>query len=72
MWTMTDNTMSTLMGALRDQFSSLFTKLGIEGSAAAIDEQITPTAVHHPCPTPESLRKKVAVDTTPDDNPNAD
>lgn len=72
LWTLTDNTKSALMSALHEQFSMLFTKLGIENSAAAIDEFVKPAAVHHPCPTTDSMANKVAVDTTPDDNPNAD
>lgn len=72
LWTLTDNTKSALMSALHEQFSMLFTKLGIEGSATAIDKLVKPTAVHHPYPSSDTVAKKVAVDTTPDDNPNAD
>jgi len=72
LWTLTDNTKSALMSALHEQFSMLFTKLGVEGSADAIDRLVKPTAVHHACPTADSVANKVAVDTRPDDNPNAD
>lgn len=72
LWMMTDNTKSALMSTLQAQFAMLFTKLGIEGSTTAIDQHVKPAAVHHQRPTPESVTKKVAVDTTLDDNPNAD
>ncbi len=72
MWTMTDNTKSALMSELYRQFESLFTKLGVKDSAAAIDANAKLGAVHHARPTMDSLSGKHQAADKVDDNPNAD
>jgi len=69
MWSLTDNTKTTLMSELARQFEMLFTKLGIEGSAKTVEKFVKPAAVHHQFPVPGV---STAVAEVGSDNPNAD
>lgn len=50
MWSLTDNTKTTLMSELTKTFDMMFKKLGIEGSRKIVDKYVKPAAVHHKFP----------------------
>jgi len=70
LWSLTDNTKTTLMSELARQFEMLFTKLGIEGSRAAVEKFVKPTPVHHAFP--KAGGKKGHVKLEADFSPHAD
>jgi len=69
MWSLTDNTKTTLMSELARQFDMLFTKLNIEGNSKLVEKFIAPATVHHQYPVPGT---STAVAEVGSDNPNAD
>ncbi len=70
LWSLTDNTRTTLMSELARQFDMLFTKLGIEGSTSVVEKYIKPVEVHHPFP--EAGAKKAKAKLEADYGPRSD
>ncbi len=70
LWSLTDNTKTTLMSELARQFDMLFTKLNIKGSSALIDKYLRPVNVHHPYT--KAGTKKAHAKLERDDSPHAD
>ncbi|MFH1829149.1 MAG: class II fructose-bisphosphate aldolase [Pseudomonadota bacterium] len=70
MWSLTDNTKTTLMGELTRQFDMLFTKLNIKGSSVLVEKYVKPTEVHHPYPKAGTKKAKAKLEH--DDSPHAD
>jgi len=68
MWEFPQGIKEALMNDLSRQFDMLFSKLGIHGSRAIVEQLVRPVAVHRPFPAAGSSR--VAIEQ--DDNPNAD
>lgn len=70
LWSLTDNTRTTLMSELAHQFDMLFTKLNIKGSSTLVDKFVKPTTVHHAYPKAGSGKGQVKLEAN--FSPNAD
>ena len=60
LWGLPEDTRAAIREALREQFSFLFTRLAVAGTAAAVARHVRPVAV--PRSGPSALRHKAAAD----------
>jgi fructose/tagatose bisphosphate aldolase len=70
LWSLTDNTKTSILSELSRQFDMLFTKLGIYGKGGVVEKFVKPVRITRPLPNAVHAKETCKVEY--DDNPNAD